>query len=308
MEPKPGRASRGTELMEPRRPPIYLLTGLIIGLALGMIYAWVLTPSEALETEPIMLRTDFKDTYRELIARAYLSNSDLGRAKAHLALLEDEDPVRALAVQAQLTLGEGENSPARALGMLATALQAEIDGSPLANSGEQITTPEQLGSGPGNTPTPATETPPAAISIGNTPSEADEEESPDTTPTASITPTAKPTSTATPGPPFVLQEFFVECNPEINPPQIQVFVRDAAGNPVPGVAIVISWDGFTNRFVTGLHPTYGLGYADYDMDPAVTYSLRIEDGGEPIKSIAGQICEDGPNSYYGSWRFNFVQP
>jgi hypothetical protein len=296
--------------MEPRRPPIYLLTGLIIGLALGLLYAWVLTPPEALETSPVMLRTDFKDTYREMIARAYLSNGDLGRAQARLALLDDEDPVRALAVQAQLTLGQGENSPARALGLLAAALQAQNEGNPISETGAQLSTPTQLAVAlssktptlePGITPSA---TPTATASSGDS----DTEDTPAISPTASITPTATPTATATPGPPFVLEEFFVDCNPDIDPPQIQVFVRDAAGNPVPGVAFLISWDGFTNRFITGLHPTYGLGYADFDMDPAVTYSLRLENGGDPINSITAQLCEDGPEPFYGSWRFNFIQP
>ncbi|NIQ95105.1 MAG: hypothetical protein GWN87_13530, partial [Desulfuromonadales bacterium] len=91
-------------LMQSRRPPIYILTGLIVGIVLGLVYAWVLTPAEALETRPADLRSDFKDAYRELIARAYLANGDLGRAAARLELLEDGDPVRALAVQAQLSL------------------------------------------------------------------------------------------------------------------------------------------------------------------------------------------------------------
>ncbi len=58
--------------MNDRKPPIYLVTGLILGLVFGVVYAWMLAPEETLETNPVMLREDFKDAYRELIARAYL--------------------------------------------------------------------------------------------------------------------------------------------------------------------------------------------------------------------------------------------
>ena len=298
--------------MEPRRPPIYLLTGLIIGLALGVVYVWVFSPAEALETEPATLRIDFKDTYRELIARAYLANQDLGRAKARLALLQDEDPVRALAVQAQLMLGVGgENGPARALGALAGALQAEIDGVvEVADSGTPV--PEDSATvqdeDAQETSLLVTATPTSVPFETETTGESENGGSPGLPSTATITPTSTPTATPTPGPPFVLLDIQFECNPAINPPLIKIYVLDAAGNPVPGVAALISWDGNTNRFVTGLKPAFGLGYADFAMDPAVTYSLRLEDGGDPINSITGRLCEDTSEPFYGSWRFNFVQP
>ncbi len=298
--------------MEPRRPPIYLLTGLIIGLALGVVYVWVFSPAEQLETSPATLRIDFKDTYRELIARAYLADQDIGRAKARLALLEDEDPIRALAVQAQLTLGVGgENSPARALGMLAGALQAEVDGTTEMADAEITDLPDAEDDQSEDTSDitiSETPTPTNRPSSPGATEDSDSGGSPGLTPTASITPTATPTATATPGPPFVLLDIQFECNPAINPPLIKIYVLDAAGKPVPGVAALISWDGNTNRFVTGLKPAFGLGYADFTMDPAVTYSLRLEDGGDPINSITGRLCEDTNEPFYGSWRFNFVQP
>ena len=296
--------------MQSRRPPIYLVTGLIIGIVLGLVYAWVLTPAEALETRPADLRNDFKDAYRDLIARAYLANGDLGRATARLELLEDEDPVRALAVQAQLSLGQGGvNGPARALGLLAAALQAEIDGVPLA-----IKTPGPIDTDTAPTPTVPDETreaapTPTSQSLNSSPTpQTAGGETPAVSPTASINPTASHTASPTPGPPFVLLDIQFECNPAISPPRIQVYVTEGAGQPVPGVAILISWDGNTNRFVTGLKPAYGLGYADFDMDPAVTNSMRLEDGGDPINSITGRLCEGSGEPFYGSWRFNFVQP
>ena len=301
--------------MNNRRSPIYLITGLILGLALGIAYGWIWTPVETIGTRPQDLRSDFKEAYRELIARAYQANNDLGRAAQRLALLGDDDPARALAVQAQITLGEdGSTDVARALGSLAAALQ-NGGSAPLVTENPLVAE----GTAPPESPTatsvdissftstnPAPTNTPAQVSssrITETPG------SPENTPTPTLTPTSSPTPTATQGPPFVLLDIPLECNPNIDPPLIQVYVFDGAGTPVPGVAILVSWDGGnTNRFVTGLKPEYGLGYADFTMDPSITYSLRLEAGGDPINSITGRLCEDQDEPYWGSWRLNFVQP
>jgi len=303
--------------MNNRRSPIYLITGLILGVALGIVYGWIWTPVEAIETSPQELRSDFKDAYRELIARAYQANNDLGRATRRLALLGDDDPARALAVQAQLTLGEDESAEsARALGSLAAALQ-NPGGIPVSVDGSQQTlSPSPLVSPTRGTQSADLTTPTiSAPTQSSTPEESSMAQTPGipeptgSTPTPTSTPTPSPTPTATQGPPFVLVDIPLECNPAIDPPLIQVYIFDGAGNPVPGVAILVSWDGGnTNRFVTGLKPEYGLGYADFTMDPSITYSLRLEAGGDPINSITGRLCEDQDEPYWGSWRLNFVQP
>ena len=108
--------------MEENRGAWYLLTGVVLGLVLGLVIIW-LRPVEYVDTSPSSLRADFKDRYRALIAAAYLSDGDVVRARARLELLGDTDAFRALAEQAQRTLAEG-NSPqeSRALGLLAVAL------------------------------------------------------------------------------------------------------------------------------------------------------------------------------------------
>lgn len=105
------------------RGPWYLLTGLLLGAVLGVVYAWLVQPVEYINTSPASLRTDFKDRYRALIASAYMANSDLVRARARLELLQDADLYQALAEQAQRTLAEGRSpDEARALGLLAVAI------------------------------------------------------------------------------------------------------------------------------------------------------------------------------------------
>ncbi|RPI29197.1 MAG: AtpZ/AtpI family protein, partial [Chloroflexota bacterium] len=47
--------------MNDDRGPWYLLTGLVIGVALGLFYAWKSAPVEYKDTHPSMLREEYKD-------------------------------------------------------------------------------------------------------------------------------------------------------------------------------------------------------------------------------------------------------
>jgi hypothetical protein len=107
----------------------YLLTGLVIGVVLGLAMAWILQPVEYTDTSPSSLKAAYKDHYRLLIASAYAATGDLVRARARLELLGDENTLQALTEQAQRTLAAG-NAPeeARALGLLALALGQSAPG------------------------------------------------------------------------------------------------------------------------------------------------------------------------------------
>lgn len=110
-----------------RRGYWYLLTGLVIGLVAGLVYAWLINPVDYVNTIPSSLREDYRDQYRLMIALAYATNNDLVRASERLKLLKDDDPVRTLTEQAQRILAEdGSMEDARSLGALATALQQNI--------------------------------------------------------------------------------------------------------------------------------------------------------------------------------------
>ena len=105
----------------------YLLTGLVFGLVLGLVYAWLINPVDYVNTIPSSLREDYRDQYRLMIALAYAANKDLVRASERLKLLNDDDPVRTLTEQAQRILAEdGSMEDARALGALATAMQQNV--------------------------------------------------------------------------------------------------------------------------------------------------------------------------------------
>ena len=161
--------------MKENRGPWYLLTGLVLGLILGLVYSWTVRPVQYVNTSPASLRTDFKDQYRALIAAAYAANGDFVRARGRLSLLQDEDIYQVLAAQAQQTLADGNSSDeARALGLLAVAIgqgapQPQVSGqtanpnSALAtNSAVSITVTSTL-SVPPTASMPFSDTVPAAV-------------------------------------------------------------------------------------------------------------------------------------------------
>ncbi|MGB6421806.1 MAG: hypothetical protein WBF05_08195, partial [Anaerolineales bacterium] len=108
---------------EDERGNWYLLTGVVLGIMLGILFAWVISPVEYVDTAPESLTNEFKDQYRVLIASAYIANGDLVRAKARLELLDEADIYLVVAEQAQQMLAEGGSvEEAQALGRLALAL------------------------------------------------------------------------------------------------------------------------------------------------------------------------------------------
>ena len=117
-----------------RRGSWYLLTGAILGIAMGLVYSWMVSPVQYVDAPPYALRADFKDEYRALVAAAYLYNNDLLRAEDRLAQLKDDNPAQSLALQAQRAFEEGHpQAEVRALGILAMELAEGL--TPQASSG-----------------------------------------------------------------------------------------------------------------------------------------------------------------------------
>ncbi len=296
-----------------QRGPWYLLTGLVLGFVGGLLFAWGIAPLRYIDTAPASLRAEFKDQYRAMIASAYMATGDLVRAQARLSLLGDEDPARALTIQAQQALAAGRpEAESRALGMLAMAVGQGA--APLATAipvTQTITSTANLPSptlpaltpslpvtAPSLTPAPPSPTPRGSVS----PSPRAR------TPEPTVTPLPTRTPTPTPGEPFALQDMELVCNPALQLPLIMVETFDAANQPVPAVEIIISWDGGEDHFFTGLKPEMGLGYADFTMTLGVNYTLRLAAGGQPVPDIHAQECEVQGRRFWGAWQLIFVQP
>lgn len=293
-----------------QRGPWYLLTGVVLGVVFGLVYAWAVQPVRYTDTAPVSLRKDFKDHYRGLIAAAYLGNPDLVRARARLALLQDEDMYRALTEQAQRTLAEnGSDQQARALGVLAIALGQ----APPSSVQEAALPAEQHGVEPPLPPTitsatPAVSLPPTQISVPVTATPT-EVEPPTATAVIVETATTQPAAALDPNGLFVLLSQEKVCDPPLDEPLFQVEALDRFNTPASGVLVVVAWDGGEERFYTGLKPEKGLGYADFTPQQGILYSIRLGETGAPVGNLAAVMCpqSDGAPTW-GAWMLRFVQP
>ncbi|MGD0611433.1 MAG: hypothetical protein ABSB41_07920 [Anaerolineales bacterium] len=295
----------------PRRGNWYLLTAALIGLGLGLIYAWVLSPVRYVDATPASLRADFKDQYRLLIASSYIATGDLGRAQARLALLKDADPAQALNAQAQRLLLAGDpNHASTVLIMLAEAIQ-----------------PGTVSPTPASFPLPvSTVTRPAETATGATPIAISSPIlRPSVTPIAISSPILRPsatpiavsspilhqsaTPTSTPGEPFVVTKQEKVCDPSLASGLLQVDVRDAAGRGVPGVEILITWNGGQQQFFTGFKPQLGDGYADFTMTPGIVYNLQLAKNSAQVTGLSAPTCPgQAGTTYIGGLHLVFEQP
>ena len=285
--------------MESNRGHWYLLTALVLGLSLGLLYAWVIAPTTQEDTHPSSLREDYKDVYRALISRAYQANQNLPRAEARLELLGDEEPALALAAQAQRSLAErGDQEMARLLADLSSALRQTPQASPDDGLTATPVPPGESGQG-GEQTTSATST-----------AAPDQKETAPPPGTGTSQPPSSPTPTATDAPPFILQEDFSICDPNLEDPLIKVFATNADGEGIPGVELIVSWPPDNQeRFYTGLKPDLGQGYADFEVEPGIAYTVELPGSQTLVSDLEIQPCEteDG-KSYWGSWEIYITHP
>jgi hypothetical protein len=284
----------------PQSPPWYLLTGLLLGLILGLVYSLIISPAHFADIAPNALRQDYKDTYRGLIALAFQADKDVGRAAARLALLQDNNVTGLLTARAQQLLAAG-GSPdeARALSNLADALK-------------------EMPSSPTPAPTSIFSPTPSLIFIVSPSATLDENQairSPTPEPLSSVTPVPSFTPRVTEIPasmlnaPFVLREQTQICDPDLVEPLFQVEVLDENNSPMPGVSIEITWENGQDYFLTGLYPQISPGYADYQLQSGIKYSLRAGSSGQTVSDLSSVLCTaESGSTYQGGWKLVFIQP
>jgi hypothetical protein len=281
--------------MNETRGNLYLLTGLILGIGLGLLIAWVISPVRYVDTDPALMAPAVKEQYRQVIALAYQSSGDLGRARQRLGLVDPGSSFQSLAAQAQRMLAEGTSSKeARALALLAADLnnptpQGEVTA--VAAASAQPTSPTGL--------TPTGE--PASASATETPQEVAAIQTATPLPSPTVSPTPAPTftprPTATPRraleAPFILKKKQEVCGAGAAPGLLQIFVTGSDGEPLPGVQILITARETQDTFSTGLYPEISPGYADFGMAAGEVYSLKIGDVSEVEVGITIPFCGGG---------------
>ena len=276
---------------------------LLGGLALGILYSWVVSPMRYVDTAPDTLREDFKDSFRSAIAASYTATHNLGRARARLALLGDPDPIEALTAQAQRMLAAGE--PFEAVQDVA-GLASDLRSGLAAIVPSTSPLPPSPTSSPGaiQSPTPPA-TQPLDLELDSTPTE---------TPAATLafdTPTPRPTRTPIPtaNVPFQLVSRTEVCNPNLTDGLLQISVLDSRRHQMPGVEVNISWNSGEESFFTGLKPEIADGYADYIMQAGLAYALQVGRSGAPVSGLLAPSCPGSEGqTYLGGLKLVFQQP
>lgn len=302
--------------MSERRGHWYLITGALIGLTVGILTSWGIAPIQYSASSPSSLRPDFKDEYRYMIAAAYASAGNLGRARARLALL-DKDALQALADQSKRMLANNiAPSVVRNVSNLSAALEADTPPT------ETINTPlpepsSTTGAALESTSTSAAvEKPTATDTIQNT----DEAPTPEPVATDKATATPLPPSAPTDAPhalftptalssaSFNLIKTTTFCEPGL-PGLLQITLTDSNGQPAPGIELVISWAGGEEHFFSGLKPELGNGYADFVMAPNIDYALSLSNSSTRVTNLKSTSCniKDGGTSS-GGIHLEFKQP
>lgn len=254
-----------------RRLPLWLLLGVLFGLALGLTYAWAIRPVPLSGVAPSALRKDFQDEYLELIASAYNATGNQERARARLALFPSAGPAELDNLARQVLVSRGAVSSVRGLATLSASLAMPMGAQPSALATAQ----------PSASPTlvpalPLTVAPPPTFVPQATPS-------------------------ATPLALFTLLGKNQICDPSAQAPFLEAVVATADGNPLPAIEVRIRWDGGQDHFFTGLEPEKGLGYGDFEMTAGVTYQVQVGASGDWIGGLVAPSCAktDG-TSYPGS--------
>lgn len=283
-----------------------LLLALLLGLGAGLAYTWVIAPRGLTDSNPALLRAEFKDQFRSAIAASYSATGNLPRAEARLAQLGDEDSVEALNAQAQRIIASGNFAGADQLAALALALD------PGADVPQPTAPPTTENAGPAQAEPTITAFPsPADLSFVLTETPEPVETRAVETQLPLVTSTPRPTRTPPPtqGPPFRLIGQDTVCDPNLPEGLLQVIVFNASRRQLAGMKIIITWDTGGEEFFTGLKPELGNGYADFLMFPGVSHAVQLAIGSGIATDLVPPSCRTSSGeTYLGGYKLTFQQP
>jgi len=302
------------------------LTGLVLGLTLGLFYSWVIDPVQLINTYPSLLRTDYRRDWVQLVALSYIADGNLEQAHARLANLEPDDIAIAMGTLIEEYAADGRPADVmRGLTSLAQSLNVYTPAMLVYAPKETVMPASQPTPVPTKTttftPIPPTKPPSPSPTATRTPlppsptadvtlTSTSTSESTLTSATPIISNTATPTPhTATPTPVLAFQLVQKEqiCKSDI-PPHIEVLVEDEGRRPLDGIEVWLIWDHGADRAITGLKPALGSGYVDFQAEPGETYGLGLGELGQLlVGKLALEPCpdQDGTPLPVGSWRIVF---
>lgn len=69
-----------------------LLIAIILGIALGLLYGWLIEPVRFVDTTPASLRADYRADYILMAAESYSADKNAGLAARRLSIFGSESP------------------------------------------------------------------------------------------------------------------------------------------------------------------------------------------------------------------------
>ena len=262
-----------------------LIVGLVLGLAAGLLYSWVISPPEYYDTYPPLLDKPYRTEWIQMTVWAYGADGNWNRAQLRLQGLSEAEirPIAATVLDRAVATGR----PLVTLQRIARLAAFYGIDTPAVH----IYTGEH-----NDAPTPA----PTTVSKAIPPTSA---------PTATAvpptnTPLPVPTLTATTPISPALSEFRIVSQTLTcaNPPHIAVSLalshtitvrrrEEVELLPLPGREVWLLWEDGADRAVTGFNPEMGLGYADFTVAPGRVYKLYIDvPRGAPVSTIQVEPC------------------
>jgi hypothetical protein len=120
------------------------------------------------------------------------------------------------------------------------------------------------------------------------------------TPLALASLTLRPTQTPSPlpGRPFALVGQDMVCDAALSEGLLQVLLLDSRNREVSGVEIIVTWNEGEDRFFTGFKPELGNGYADFQMEEGIVYSVHVVGSGAPVQNISIPLCTDADGQQF----------
>lgn len=266
--------------------PTIVIIGLILGLAAGLIIAWVVAPVQQVDINPSQLNQEDQTRFLEAIALAYAQDSNLDRAIRRLLDLRfPGDPIQVMADTACTLATSGYiNSSSGFRAVQAMVSFYQLQGR--AGCADEVINVRTLDSTQVVEVTLPTATltliPPATKTA---------------TPEGSLLVTATPVTpliAATPLPAqFDLANVATSCS-AARPGVIEVLVYAANGSTgIPGQAVRVRWGNEDNLFVTGLQPERGPGFADFVMEAGQSYLIDLPGQSAVVQpALVASPCTD----------------
>ncbi len=115
---------------------VWFILAIILGVAAGLGYGWMINPVKYVDTSPDTLRVDYKTDYVLMVAEAYHSDGNLALAAQRLAFLGNTAPLD-LVQQAIVIANQADYSPGDVDLMirLSQVLETWIPGTPVNSQG-----------------------------------------------------------------------------------------------------------------------------------------------------------------------------